>query len=87
MACYLVTYDLRKERNYEALHNAIKSYGLWAKILESTWAVVSDKTAMEVTNHLKNSIDNDDGIFVVKSASEAAWTGVNCSNEWLKANL
>lgn len=87
MACYIISYDLIKERNYDALYDALKSYRTWAKITESTWAVVTDKSATEVREHLLKFIDGDDRLFVVKSGVESAWQNARCSNEWLKKNL
>ena len=87
MPCYVVSYDLRKSRDYESLYEAIKSYGSWAHVLESTWAIVTDKTHVEVRDHLLEHIDDDDGIFVVKSGGAGAWHSVLCQNKWLKDNL
>ena len=87
MACYIISYDLRKQRNYEALYDAIKSYGTWAHILESLWAIATSHTATEVRDHLAKFIDSDDGLFVIKSGKEAAWIRVTCKNEWLKENV
>lgn len=87
MACYIVLYDLRKQRNYDELYGAIKSFGTWAHILESAWVVVTMESAVEVRDHLLKFADTDDGLFVVKSGKEAAWQGVLCKNEWLKENL
>jgi hypothetical protein len=87
MTCYIISYDLRKQRNYDELYEAIKSYELWAHITESTWAVVTDKSAVQVRNHLNSSIDSDDRVFIVKSGTEAAWRNVICKSQWLKDNL
>jgi CRISPR/Cas system-associated endoribonuclease Cas2 len=87
MTCYIISYDLIGEKNYKELYDAMKSYKNWAKITESTWALVSEKSAVDVREHLKKFIDSDDRIFVVKSGTEAAWNNVICSNEWLKENL
>lgn len=87
MPCYLISYDLRKSRDYQSLYDAIKSYGTWAHILESTWAVVSQRTAAQVRDHLAQYIDGDDGLFVLKSGVEAAWRNVDCKNQWLKDKL
>ncbi len=70
--CYIINYDLRKSRDYESLYDAIRSYGTYAKILESCWAVVSERSATEIRNHLQTVMDEDDGIFVVKSGGAAA---------------
>ncbi len=87
MSCFIIGYDLRNQRDYDALYDAIKSYGVYAHILESMWAVVTDDSAKEVRDYLKKQIDNDDGLFVVKSGGVAAWTKVQCTDKWLKDHL
>ena len=88
MACYIVSYDLRNPgRNYEDLYERLKSYRKWAKLTESTWAIVTESSAVEVRDHLKYVLDENDRIFVIKSAGVAAWSNSICRNEWLKDNL
>lgn len=40
---FVISYDLAEGGNYDELFNHIKSYGYWAHITESTWAVLSTK--------------------------------------------
>lgn len=88
MACYIVSYDLRNPgRNYEDLYERLKSYRKWAKLTESTWAIVTENSVVEVRDHLKYVLDGNDRIFVIKSAGVAAWSNSICRNEWLKDNL
>ena len=87
MKCYIISYDLRRNRNYDALYDAIKSYPKWARIVESTWAVVTSKSAVQIRDHLIQVLDDDDRVFVVKSGAEAAWRNVRCRDKWLKDNL
>lgn len=87
MTCYIISYDLVKERDYEKLYEAIKSYDNWARITESTWAIITNKSAKEVRDNLVKSLDGDDKLIVIKSGEEAAWKNASCSNEWLKKNL
>ena len=87
MKCYIISYDLRGNRDYGSLYKAIKSYPNWAHITESTWAIVTEKTAVQVRDHLCQVIDRDDRVFVVRSGAEAAWHNVICKDEWLKENL
>ncbi len=89
MSCYLITYDLKSgsSSDYTDLHEQIKSYGTWAKITESCWAVLSDKKSSEVRDHLKGYLDSGDRLFVAKSSGIAAWSNVICKSEWLKENL
>lgn len=87
MKCYIISYDLRNDRNYEDLYEALRSYPKWARIVDSTWAVVTSKTAVQIRDHLDQILDEDDRLLVVKSGTEAAWRNVRCSNKWLKENL
>lgn len=87
MKCYIITYDLRFAKNYESLIDKIKKYPRWAKITESTWAIVTSQSASDIRNHLRMYMDEDDRLFVIKSGIEAAWKNVMASNEWLKENL
>ena len=90
MSCYIITYDLKKskkKKDYKDLYEGIKSYGTWAHINESVWAVVTDKKAVEIRDFLKTKIEDGDSLFVVKSGGGAAWSKVICKNEWLKKNL
>ncbi len=90
MNTYIISYDLRKDQSYwhyEDLYQAIKSYGTWAKILESVWAVKTDQSAENIRNSLQTKIDSNDRIFVILSWRVAAWQNVICKNEWLMDNL
>lgn len=88
MTSFIVSYELKQPReHYVDLILALKSYERSAQILESTWAVVSDKTAAEIRDELWDLLDPDDGIFVLESAREAAWQDVRCENQWLRDYL
>jgi len=87
MACYIISYDVQKDVEYEKLYSLIKSYGTWAKINKSTWAVVTNKTAVEVRDDVLTVLSEGDSLFVIKSGSAAAWINVECRSEWLKKFL
>lgn len=87
MTTYIVSYDVQTGMGYEALYEAIKSYPNWAKITESTWAVVTNRNAPDVRNHLMNFVGNSGRLIVIKSGVEAAWHNSICDNDWLKKNL
>lgn len=84
---FIISYDLPEGSDYTDLYVALKSYGTWAKVTKSTWAIVTEKKAKEVRNHLLEYIPDGGRILVVKSGSIAAWRNVICSNDWLKKNL
>jgi hypothetical protein len=85
--CYVISYDLAGEGAYDELIDAIKSFGTWAHITESTWAVVTEKTHKELRDELAGHLPDGSRLFVVRSGSIAAWSNVMCKNEWLKKYL
>ena len=87
MTCYIISYDMTKGGTYEELHRAIKDFGIWAHITESTWAVVTDWEAKEIRDDLDQYLPKGSRLFVVRSGTEAAWQNVICKNVWLKKNL
>lgn len=83
--CFLISYDLvAPNRNYTDLYEAIKGYGFWGRLTESTWAIISSKTAVEIRNDLLSHIDKNDRLIVVQSGRSAAWTKVMASDSWVK---
>ncbi len=86
MPSYLVTYDLTQgsSSDYEELYDAIKSYGTWARVTESSWMVVTDNDQSEIRDHLGEFLRSGDRLFVLKSGKAAAWRNVRARNEWLK---
>lgn len=88
MSCYIINYDLNNSKDYESLFEAIKSYGTWAKVLKSCWAIVTTKTTVQVRDHLASVMDSDDGLFVIKSSGDGAWINLDPTvSDWLKKNL
>lgn len=66
MSKFLVSYDLRHQRDYANLYKKLKSYKYNRHILESVWVVETNESAEELLNNLKSSyLDRDDGVIVV----------------------
>lgn len=88
MSSKIIEYDLRTPgRDYEALYSAIKSYGTWAHITESTWFIKTDRTCGQVRDHLLGVMDSNDRLFVGELTGAAAWYNVICDNDYLRNNL
>ena len=88
MAVHMVSYDLIKRKNYPELHGALQTYPYW-HCLDSTWIVVTGKTAMELCTELLRHVDADDKILVTELTGQAAWSrsfDQNCQ-DWLSGNL
>ncbi len=85
----LITYDLSEpERNYEGLLKKIKSYGTWARITESSYAIVTTKDTETVRDELLKLLDDNDKIYVGLLSAPAAWYGLPDSvSNWLQKYL
>lgn len=87
MNIYIISYDLTNPgRDYEALSNAIKSYGNWWHQTGSTWVIASDTTSSSaIRDYLKQFTDSNDKLFVAKLSGE--WAAFGFSREeydWIK---
>lgn len=86
--CYIVSYDLcQPDRDYNLLYKALKSFPTWGRLTESTWAIISTKTCVEIRDYLMQFIDNDDRLIVILGGKSAAWARVIADNNWVKENL
>lgn len=92
MKVYQINYDLRNQRNYQDLITKIKSYGIWAKPLESCWLIATEQSASQIRDTLASVMDNDDGLLVTRLQGEAAWRSLDYDTDstmtnWLKEQL
>lgn len=89
MDSILIGYDLNKlGQDYDTLIEKIKSIGAWWHCLDSTWIVKSNYSCEQIRDFLKQFIDTNDELLVVKLAGVGAWNGFSkeCS-DWLRNNL
>lgn len=85
MKVYQIDYDLRKNRNYEPLHDRIRTYPAWCRPLESSWVIGTTNTLTQVRDYLKGAMDSDDGILVTELTGAAAWSGLSAEiSDFLK---
>lgn len=91
MRTYLVSYDLKQPAtiyNYNTIGNAIKSFGIWAKPLESLWLIKTDLTALQAYNHLVRFIRPGDKLLVIHVDNDWVSCGIdNIVINWMKAGL
>jgi hypothetical protein len=74
MALYFLSYDLRKQRNYQTLYDELKKFQA-VRFLESDWAFKRiNTTAAGLRDHFRQFIDADDGLMVSEIAN-ASWAG------------
>ena len=91
MTAYLITYDLRKVRNYEGLLQRLKETGFFSP-LESVWLGIGAQPASSVRDDFARFIDRDDGLLVVELSAGADWAFQNVNlgaktAAWLRTNV
>ncbi len=87
MKSYLISYDLRKPgQDYKDLIATLKSWGA-VRVLLSEWVMLSDASATAIRDALTSFIDANDGLLVTGLTGEAAWRGLLCTHESMKAEL
>lgn len=91
MNSFIITYDIAQSGDFNGVYNAlidrIKSYGTWAHINKSCWAIKAAATAVNVRDFLLTVMRQGDSLFVVQSAHIAAWHNPICNNDWLRGNI
>ena len=91
MAIYMIGYDLRpsKDESYDELFAALETIGTgYWDCLESTWLIMTEKTAVQIRDEIAQHIKPDDRILIMRYGEGAAWLGFQqeCQT-WLEDNL
>ncbi|KAA0686020.1 hypothetical protein DTW90_34610 [Neorhizobium sp. P12A] len=69
---YLISYDLRKVRNYEPLIKTLRDWGC-VRPLESVWVGYLKGGAATIRDLLVAHMDTDDGLIVVQVPAGSDW--------------
>jgi hypothetical protein len=85
MSTFMVSYDLSQpNRDYEKVAKYLKSFGTYAKVLESLWYVESDLSAYEIAMGLCEQMDSDDHFIVSPIGGPSAWYNLGDRvSDWL----
>lgn len=83
MAVYFVNYDLNREVRRPPIVAAVKSFGSWARLSESCYAVEYLGTAQEVFDRLRPLIDSNDNLYVIPVRPTVVGWGPPDVNKWL----
>ena len=86
MKIYAICHDLKDPgRNYAPLHQAIKGLsGIWWRYLNSTWLVRADMSAGEIREILRDKINPDDNLLVIRVTREYAGWLPEKAWDWLR---
>jgi hypothetical protein len=87
MALFVISYDLRKQRNYQPLYDCLNKWGA-ARLLESLWLAELAGPAAPVRDILTSLIDADDGVAVIELKAPFNWATMRTQQNgtaWLKS--
>lgn len=70
MKTYVVSYELRKKKNYIGLYEQLKASSGWWHYIDSTWLVATEESANELYNRLKPHLDQEDSILIIQAATD-----------------
>ncbi len=91
MPAYLISYDLRKSRNYDDLLKQLRSWGCISP-LKSLWLGQLRGNAATIRDILRNLIDADDGLLVCEIKPTSDWGSFKLDDnqactDWIRANI
>lgn len=75
MGLYLISYDLRKVRNYQRLYDVLIKWKA-AKLLESLWLAKPTGPAPTICGLLRTTVDSDDGLVVIELQASSDWATI-----------
>lgn len=95
MATYIIMYDINQEgegyseANKKLIDRIKELFSTYWHYLDSTWIVVTeDMDQKQIRNDLKEYLDENDELLVVKSGKDGAWHGFSKkASDWLVENL
>jgi len=89
MPCYIVTVESESEASLAKVAERIRTYPVQCPMLKTSWAVVTEKSAPEVRDHLVQVMMPSERLFVIQTGGAGAWRNSygEKHNEWLKKYL
>ncbi|MDP6876206.1 MAG: CRISPR-associated protein Cas2 [Alphaproteobacteria bacterium] len=87
MPLFAITYDLVKQKDYQTLWDELERLGAH-KALNSFYLVsLTNDEPQEIVDHLKQFIDGDDRLMVVRFIGKPKYTfALAGTNDWVKEN-
>lgn len=89
MNAQLITYQVQEVADIASITDKIKTYTKWAKLIDNSWIILTDKSSGTIRDELREAIGDRGKIFVV-NVSGQSWGSYSITKEvtdWLKTNL
>lgn len=91
MPAYMISYDLRKARNYDPLIKQLREWGC-IRPLKSLWLGNLKGNAATIRDLLRPLMDGDDGLLVCEIKPTSDWATFHLDNNeaataWVRENI
>ncbi|MXN46069.1 hypothetical protein GR138_12795 [Shinella kummerowiae] len=91
MTAYMISYDLRKNRNYDPLIKQLRDWGC-VRPLQSLWLGNLKGNAATIRDLLRTLMDSDDGLMVCEIKATSDWATFKIDNNdatgaWIRQNI
>ena len=88
MSVKLITYDLNAEgQKHAEVLAKIKSFGVWARLSESSYAISTQLNLEQLYNQFKHLIDKNDNILIITLKKPYQGWADKEVMEWLESEL
>lgn len=88
MTAYCVSYDLNKAgQNYDALYEELKKSPNWCHPMDSTWVIITNESAQQLSDRLRKHLDDNDRLLVIKVVRPYAGWLTQEVWDWLDKNI
>lgn len=85
---YMVSYDLQAPgQNYNDLIAELEDSDNWWHYLKSSWIVITDETAQELSDRLIQHIDQNDKLLVIQVCDDSQGWLPPGAWEWIAENV
>lgn len=88
MALFAIAYDLNKKKNYQDLWDELERLGAHKPLNSFYLANLNTNSTAEVNKHLKQFVDNDDYLMVIKFSERPSFIKAKAgTNVWIDKNI
>ncbi len=87
MSVYIVSYQLRKKKNYTGLFEQLKALPGWLHYLDSTWLIATEEGANQLYNRLSPHLDQEDSILIIQAGTDMQGWLPKDAWKWIHQNL
>lgn len=81
---YLVSYDLRKSKDYARIEKTLERYAVRARVLLSQWLIQTDETSDQIIAAVRAGVDADDGILVTEVTKNMQWRNTLITDDLMR---